>query len=445
MLRSFSLWLVPFSVSGNMTDTTEKEVLANIGDLTLEQLLVVHTDLGLPAIDDAKKVEAHVLKVILRYLNSEEVEDSDDGGLAHFLRIRTYMDTLGVVKSEPGVAPAIAQHAVGINVTAATSGPSLQNVSTTATTASRTSTSLTTSLPSSVTTPATTDLATLKKVLRKDWKLKGTIGLPGEKDKLTFSGLAYQINNAEKKGYAEEDICEEVIKATSDEVLRSYLEGKEDLTLAKLRKLLRAHFQEKDPTTLFNTLSNSYQKIDVTASYFVMQMLDLRTKILFATKEVDSRVDFSESLVQNQFIRTVTTGLRNDNIRNEIKPLLLTNMPDEDFLPLLNRAERDEMERLAKLEGEKPSVASVSSVQPGDPLAKVLDKLNVIEAKVDHNSAEILVIKSGDRSSDDKDDKAKVKKPYKCAQCRENNISNCKHCFKCGSSKHKRPECDQEN
>ena len=55
MLRSFSLWLVPFSVSGNMTDTTEKEVLANIGDLTLEQLLVVHADLGLPDIDEAKE------------------------------------------------------------------------------------------------------------------------------------------------------------------------------------------------------------------------------------------------------------------------------------------------------------------------------------------------------------------------------------------------------
>ena len=62
------------------------------------------------------------------------------------------------------------------------------------------------------------ELSDLKKVLKKDFKLKGTIGMPGQKDRLTFSSLAYQMDNGEKKGYNEVEICEEVIRAVSVQI-----------------------------------------------------------------------------------------------------------------------------------------------------------------------------------------------------------------------------------
>ena len=211
-----------------MADAVEQEVLKQIGDLELEQLMVIHGELGLPNVEEDKKVLPHVRKLILRHLSSDEVEQSPDQGLAHFLKIKEYMDGWKVVKEEP-----------------------LSDVVRPASVVEKPTKADPTATPS-------TDLFTLTKALKKDFTLKGSIDFPGQKDKLTFSNLIHQINSVEKKGlHTETEICEEVIRCISPDIpLRSYLEGKCELTLASLRSILRAHFQEKDPTTLFNSLSN---------------------------------------------------------------------------------------------------------------------------------------------------------------------------------------------
>ena len=439
-------------------DALVTEVLRWLPELSFEQLLVVYTDhLGQPDVQGDRRNQQSVLKLIMRFLSSEEVEQSEDGGLAHFLQIHTYLDGLGVkqevVDPNAAVAAAVTQQTTAntnpapplattpLTTTANTPPAVVQNLHVQSTTSAATSTNITP-------TTATTDYATLKKVLRKDWKLKGSIGRPGEKEKLTFSGLAYQINQAEKKGYEDDDICEEVIKGVTDDVLRSLLEGKTNLTLAKLRKLLRSHFKEKDPTTLFNELSRSAQLSSEDASYFVMRMIDLRTKVVFATKEVDSRVNYPEDLVREQFIRTVTTGLRNDNIRNEIKQLFAQNLEEEDLLEKLTQAESDELERLSKLEGLQgtSAVAAVNAIGGDSAVSDLARKVEALTDVCERNNAEIVALKA-----EVKDDRGKsrlsdaARKRRKCIPCDENNIQICRHCYACGSSRHVRTNCDQGN
>ena len=418
-------------------DALVTEVLRWLPELSFEQLLVVYTDhLGQPNVQDDRRNQQSVLKLIMRFLSSEEVEQSEDGGLAHFLQIHTYLDGLGV--KQEVVDPNAAVAAPVTQQTTANTNPAPP----------LTTTSLTATSTNITPTTATTDYATLKKVLRKDWKLKGSIGRPGEKEKLTFSGLAYQINQAEKKGYEDDDICEEVIKGVTDDVLRSLLEGKTNLTLAKLRKLLRSHFKEKDPTTLFNELSRSAQLSSEDASYFVMRMIDLRTKVVFATKEVDSRVNYPEDLVREQFIRTVTTGLRNDNIRNEIKQLFAQNLEEEDLLEKLTQAESDELERLSKLEGLQgtSAVAAVNAIGGDSAVSDLARKVEALTDVCERNNAEIVALKA-----EVKDDRGKsrlsdaARKRRKCIPCDENNIQICRHCYACGSSRHVRTNCDQGN
>ena len=48
--------------------STEEEVFGRIGELDLEQLMIVHGELKLPNIEEGKKVKFYVLKVILKYL-----------------------------------------------------------------------------------------------------------------------------------------------------------------------------------------------------------------------------------------------------------------------------------------------------------------------------------------------------------------------------------------
>ena len=83
----------------------------------------------------------------------------------------------------------------------------------------------------------------------KELKINGKIGGMGEKDKLSYISLSYQISNAKKLGYSEEMICSSVIRAiTPGSHLRTYLESKQSLTLSSLIEVMRSHFREKDST-----------------------------------------------------------------------------------------------------------------------------------------------------------------------------------------------------
>ena len=92
----------------------------------------------------------------------------------------------------------------------------------------------------------------MSSVFKKELKFTGQIGSPKDTSKLSFSSLAQQIENANMKNYSDQEICEATIKAISPGLnLRSYLEGKTDLTLPQLRRILRAHFSERDATELY--------------------------------------------------------------------------------------------------------------------------------------------------------------------------------------------------
>ena len=115
----------------------------------------------------------------------------------------------------------------------------------------------------------------------KEFKISGQIGSPGQKDKLTYSGLSFQIANAMQRGFADPDICAAVIKAiVPGEDLRTYLEMCPQLTLDIVIPILRAHFKEKDATSVFNELSNGAQKSGESENDFCMRMMGLRQKVL---------------------------------------------------------------------------------------------------------------------------------------------------------------------
>ena len=72
----------------------EDEVFSKMGLLNLEELLNIHSELGLPNIvEEAEKTQAKVRRNIVRFLTSDEVVNSEDNGAAHYLVIKTYMDT----------------------------------------------------------------------------------------------------------------------------------------------------------------------------------------------------------------------------------------------------------------------------------------------------------------------------------------------------------------
>lgn len=203
----------------------------------------------------------------------------------------------------------------------------------------------------------------------KDFKISGQIGEPGQKDRLTFSSLARQIESGLSKGYPESEVTDAVIRAITPGLqLRSYLEGKENLTLPALRRILRSHYQERSATELYKQLTSEVQSSKETPQNFLIRAMDLRQKILFASQEVESSLKYDPALVQSLFMHTVLTGLQNDNIKSDLQPYLLqTSTSDELLLEKVNVACAYEKERQDKKKHSAPSrVTHVNTVQSSE-------------------------------------------------------------------------------
>jgi hypothetical protein len=92
-----------------------------------------------------------------------------------------------------------------------------------------------------------------KKALKKaHFKIFGVVGGDRQKDCLSFVSLSRQIDAGVKSGYQESEIVEAVIRAVSPSLkLRPYLEMMDNLSLVRLKQILRAHFKEKTGTELY--------------------------------------------------------------------------------------------------------------------------------------------------------------------------------------------------
>ena len=120
----------------------------------------------------------------------------------------------------------------------------------------------------------------------KELKINGRIGGIGEKDKLSYVTLSYQIGNAKKMGYSEEMICSSVIKAiTPGSYLRTYLQSKHSLTLSSLIEVMRSHFREKDSTSIFSELSNAVQAANESCLDFIIKVMCLHEKVISLSVE----------------------------------------------------------------------------------------------------------------------------------------------------------------
>ena len=80
--------------------------------------------------------------------------------------------------------------------------------------------------------------------------------------------------------------------------------------------------KEKSSTELFQELSNLVQLPEEDTQAYLMHALNLHQKVLFASQEPESALKYDPVLVQGVFLHVAENGLRSDNIRNKIRPVL---------------------------------------------------------------------------------------------------------------------------
>ena len=314
----------------------------------------------------------------------------------------------------------------------------------------------------SVSKPTTNDL---KSVLRREFKINGQIGEPGQKDKLTFVSLVRQIESASSKGYSETEVIDGVIRAIIPSMqLRSYLETVSDLTLPKLRAILRSHFQKKSATELYQQLTTIVQSPEESPQSFLIRALDLRQKVLFASKEAGVKIKYDESLVQGLFLHSLETGHHHEAIRTKLRPFLQQpDITDELLIEQMNIIVSTETERQKKFgkatQARQRKINNVqavksSSADVGEPIEQDLLNQVVKEKKGPKQGELVSALKTVKAELAEfretlTNQQAKAKEQetgYKenqagrrgrlCTKCQEAKELNCDHCFRCGSSDH---------
>lgn len=431
----------------------EQAVYQSLGSLNAAELEKLCEDLKLPQKDlDGRRGNVTLLnKLILRYLTSTEVEDSDDGGTPIFEQIYTYIESCTETKAKQQQQflvdpykniPEDIQEAQPYEKPFQSSKPKWDD-----------------------------DDEKLQNLLMKSFKISGKIG---GKDSLTYSSVIFQIENGVKKGYSEINIIDAVIKSISHESiqLRQYLEGKTKLNLATLSEVLRFHFNEKDATSLFTQLSTSKQNSGESPNDFVLRMMNLRQKIIFVSQK--EKANYDENLVHQRFLHAVATGLKNNNIRTELREVLKNpKTTDQELLNRLTIAVADETEHQEKFgQTKKLSLPQVNSVEgqsergPEKKKVVLFDELELIKAqlnevtqlfqkdKASKSQNQSTASSSQQQSNPRRQSQAQRSGsshpranwdggPNRCDRCIEDNEENCDHCFFCYSSEHLQAGCKE--
>ena len=169
----------------------------------------------------------------------------------------------------------------------------------------------------------------IRKVLKRELKIHGQVNGDG----LSFVSLVRQIEAAVKAGYTESEVTESVLRAVSPSLkLRSYLEMVTDLSVARLRQILRAHYKQTSGTELYQELSGLCQASKESAQDVLIRAMNLKHQIIFASHSTDSTVKYDPALVQSLFIHVVETGLQQESIRAKLRPLLETQGVSDELM-----------------------------------------------------------------------------------------------------------------
>ena len=434
----------------DMFDDLDVELRATLFTMTLAHLKEVAAYLKITAGTLTYSRQA-LAKHINRYLDSDEfAELGPETGLAVLQDLKEKMDHLTETTTSTTTTTGTT-----------TSGTTTTKANSTTTTDSQSSNKVSAEIKAAL------ELAGVVMTSKKEFKIQGQIGKPGQQDKLTFSSLARQIEDALQKAVPVREIVNAVTRAVAYSVpLRSYLEGRVDLTLPQLRRLLRSHFHEKDALDLYQELTSASQKSNETAQEFLMRVMNLRQKVIFASQEDQSTLKYDHHLVQSTFLQTVATGLTGV-LRGEMRQHLQNSkISDEDLLEALSAAvtleEKRSLKRGARAQVKSVATDDVTAAPTSQPKTKrdrdivaladgfadlkavVLSLQQQVEKR--SNEGPRPSSNEGPRPSNEwrEQRRSMPRRERGCQPCRQQGQGHlCKHCFKCGSAEHYARGCRQ--
>ena len=336
-------------------------------------------------------------------------------------------------------------------------------------------------------------------------KINGTIGT--KSGCMSYTDLNFQIRNAQEQGYSDEHIRGAVIKAmATNNNLRTYFETVPDCSLDEMLEILRPYFEQKNSASLFADLCNAAQASEQNCMDFVVGLLGLKLRI--ADLSAEEGVPMDNKRLVGQFQKSLFTGIRNTNIRTEIREFCRGDPTATDQMLIKTVAEAMAIEkaRAKKMAGgsdvcylgldngvestSKPVnttqvqnkkkenllpaqiqelmasqellVATVSELQTSMATANSILAAHVqngVQNGIPQNNPLMGMTQNGQNSFSFGGNRPglnphspafntnnnKKKKVFKCEPCIQQNVPRCTHCLCCGSVAHKIKDCPQKN
>ena len=196
---------------------------------------------------------------------------------------------------------------------------------------------------------------------------------------------------------------------------------------------------------------------------FLFRALDLRNKVLFVSQEDDSKFDYGFPLIQNTFLKSLETGLHDDILVTNLRPILRTpDVSDEDLMKHVNELASNQAERQSKLEQKSAKVNSTKVTEgqcvsktkenpkPNDELLTEIREIKSDLAKLKQQNNSNFVAPSSwprgrslNRGRGRGRSRESAPRMYRgCPNCQSTGQSySCEHCSKCGSPDHYKSDC----
>ncbi|MES9879783.1 MAG: hypothetical protein ABW185_02755 [Sedimenticola sp.] len=282
-------------------------------------------------------------------------------------------------------------------------------------------------------------------MFRKDFKLSGQIG--DLRTGLSFTSYVRQVNTGVTQGYPEKEVIEAVIRAIQPgNRLRSYLESRDGLDLETLNALIRSYYQEQIPTELYQQMCGLSQASKESPQEFIFRALDTRQKVLFASKSAE--LSYDPVLVQQMFLRSLSTGLRDDLMGAEFNATLsMKSVTDEQLVKAINSITVREAERHAKIDISKKvskvlQLEDTTRVSP-DPVIKE-PKPGKFQLELQELKTEVASLRQQMTNQRSDRTTSNARNTNTRARACQNCLASgqrCNHCFKCGSDEHWQRGC----
>lgn len=429
-------------INSAMTDVLHK-LAASIKDEVEEDL---------PG-DDATEVELY--DFIVDFLKGDELASQEDQGMT---RLLVFNDLITELQQPPAAAE---EQRELLAETESLVAPSVVNVK---------------ADKLSVVASQVTDVIKLTDVAallpRREFKIYSGQISDSDSD-VSYSSLCRQIDEGISENFTEAEVIRTVLKIIKPGTFKDMLMTKDGLTVAELKRFLRAHLRDKSSAELFQELSNTKQQDRESPQQFMYRLMGLKQRILFASQQGSSEFQYDDKLVHGVFLHSLYQGISEKyaHVRRDLKPLLTnTSITDDFILEIMTKSVSEEVERQARLgQTHKTKTVTVNATQQRErqhavqPPAEVQASVLQTQAEVQANRTAIHELTAHVSALAKTIEKAltptastpvpsqanplsTVQPPKsatrgKCKSCLAQGTANCNHCFRCGQEGHRAVGC----